>query len=71
MTGRSTTAKGPSLPKWAVQAVSAFPPIATIERTCQEVRFVPWTEVPLNKFNHAVNKREKLRGGKGAVRSNR
>ena len=36
---------GQSLPKWAVQAMSAFPPIATIERTCQEVRFVPQTDI--------------------------
>jgi hypothetical protein len=32
---------GQSLPKWAIHPCLAFPPIATIQRTCQEVRFVP------------------------------
>jgi hypothetical protein len=32
---------GQSLPKWAVQAMFAFPPIATIEWTSLVVRFVP------------------------------
>jgi hypothetical protein len=36
---------GPSLPKRAVRATSAFPPIATELRTWREVRKVPTTEV--------------------------
>ena len=32
---------GQSLPKWAVHPMSAFPPLAAIERTFQEVRLVP------------------------------
>ena len=32
---------GQKLPKWAVHPMSAFPPIATVERTCEEVRSVP------------------------------
>src|SRR5258707_8494111 len=34
-----------SRPKWAFQATSAFPPIASIEQICHEVQNVPETEV--------------------------
>ena len=36
---------GQSLPKWAVRAMSAFPPIATELRTSLEVRFVPLGDI--------------------------
>jgi hypothetical protein len=38
---RLMSASGQLLPKGAVHPMSAFPPIATVERTCEEVRFVP------------------------------
>jgi hypothetical protein len=41
----ATSAMGHSRRKWAVHPMSAFPPIATIERTCEEVRLVPMPEV--------------------------
>jgi hypothetical protein len=41
---------GQSLPKGAVHPMSAFPPIATVERTCEQVRFVPKSEVRQMSF---------------------
>jgi hypothetical protein len=41
----TTSAMGQSLPKWAIRATSAFPPIATIERTSRHVSNVPKAEV--------------------------
>jgi hypothetical protein len=40
-----TTALGQLLPKGAVHPMSAFPPIATVERTCEEVRKVPGGDI--------------------------
>ena len=37
----SSSELGQSLPKWTAHPMSAFPPLATIERTFQEVRLVP------------------------------
>ena len=37
----STSAPGRSLPKWVVRATSAYPPIATTERTSRHVSKVP------------------------------
>ena len=39
--------KGHSRPKWPARVMSAFPPIATSERTCGDVRSVPQPEVTL------------------------
>jgi hypothetical protein len=38
---RTTSASGQTLPKWAVNAMSGLPPIATELRTSLMVRFVP------------------------------
>ena len=36
---------GHSRPNWAVRVMSGLPPLATVERTSLEVRFVPEAEV--------------------------
>jgi hypothetical protein len=36
---------GQSLPKWAIRATSAFPPIATIERTSRHVSNLPNSDI--------------------------
>jgi hypothetical protein len=36
---------GHSRPKWGVRTMSGLPPLATIERTYEEVRFVPVAEM--------------------------
>src|SRR5712692_11442728 len=37
--------QGQSLPKWVIRDTSAYPPIATAERTLRDVSSVPLTEV--------------------------
>ena len=49
--GALTSEMGQKLPKWAVRVMSALLPIATFERTSQEVRFVPISEVGPALFN--------------------
>jgi hypothetical protein len=44
--------QGRSLPNWTIRAMSAFPPIATVQRTSWLVRFVPQAEVP--SFDYLV-----------------
>jgi hypothetical protein len=46
---------GQSLPKWAIRATSAFPPIATIERTSHHVRFVPKAEVGSASYGRTMD----------------
>ena len=48
------TGLGHSRRFWHVRAMSAFPPIATDERTCREVRLVPTTTVSQASGNSLV-----------------
>src|SRR5450759_5107172 len=45
MRPRSMSGSGQSQPNWAARAMSGLPPIATVLRTSQVVRFVPDSEV--------------------------
>jgi hypothetical protein len=51
------SARGQSLPKWAIWATSAFPTLATGQRTSLEVRSVPIPEV-VNSFDDFICGRE-------------
>src|SRR6266446_7953991 len=47
-----TSGSGQSLPKWDVRAMSAFPLLATEERTSPNVSKVPGTEVATTFMSH-------------------